>query len=66
MKALSVADYTVFMTVNKKLAFDAEYIAESKDLTHQRDHFKTCSNNCLTLAKAESYLHNLFTNSIAP
>jgi hypothetical protein len=52
MKALSEADHTAFMAVNEKLAFDAEHIAESKDITHQRDHFKTFSDNLLTLAKA--------------
>ncbi len=52
MKALSKADHTTFMAVNEKLAFDAEHIAESKDLTHQRDHFKTFSDNFFTLAKA--------------
>lgn len=52
MKALSEADHTAFMAVNEKLAFDAEHIAESKDLTHQRDHFKTFSDNFFTLAKA--------------
>ncbi len=52
MKALSEADHKAFMTVNEKLAFDAEHIAESKDLTHQRDHFKTFSDNFFTLAKS--------------
>ncbi len=52
MKTLSEADHTTFMAVNEKLAFDAEHIAESKDLTHQRDHFKSFSDNFFTLAKA--------------
>lgn len=51
-KTLSAADHTVFMSVNEKLAFDAEHISESKDLTHQRDHFKSFSDNFFTLAKA--------------
>lgn len=52
MKVLFEADHITFMAVNEKLAFDAEHIAESKDLTHQRDHFKTFSDNIFTLAKA--------------
>ncbi len=52
MKALSAADHKAFMAVNEKLAFDAEHIAESKDIAHQRDHFKTLSDNFLSLAKA--------------
>lgn len=52
MKALSEADHTIFMSLNEKLAFGAEHIAESKDIAHQRDHFKTFSDNLLTLAKA--------------
>ena len=52
MKALSEADHTAFMAVNEKLAFDAEHIAESKDLAKQKDHFKTFSDNLFTLAKA--------------
>ncbi len=52
MKILSEADHATFMAVNEKLAFDAEHIAESKDLTHQRDHFKTFSDNIFSLAKA--------------
>ncbi len=51
MKALSAADHTSFMAVNEKLAFDAEHISESKDIAHQRDHFKTFSDNFFTLAK---------------
>lgn len=52
MKALAEADHTTFMAVNEKLTFDAEHIAESKDIAHQRDHFKTFSDNFFTLAKA--------------
>ncbi|TAG10079.1 MAG: DUF3347 domain-containing protein [Sphingobacteriia bacterium] len=52
MKALSAADHTAFMFVNEKLAFDAEHMAESKDIAHQREHFKTFSDNFFTLAKA--------------
>ena len=52
MKTLSDADRSTFITINEKLAFDAEHISESKDIAHQRDHFKTFSDNLFTLAKA--------------
>ena len=51
MKALSEADHSAFMTVNEKLALDAEHIAESKDIAQQRAYFKSFSNNFLALAK---------------
>jgi hypothetical protein len=51
MKGLSEADHTAFMTVNEKLTFDGEHITESKDIAHQRDHFKTLSDNLFILAK---------------
>ena len=52
MKALSQADHTAFMALKEKLAFDARHISESKDISHQREHFSSLSNNIYKLAKA--------------
>ncbi|MEO6316216.1 MAG: DUF3347 domain-containing protein [Chitinophagaceae bacterium] len=52
MKALSEADHNAFMPLNEKLAFDARHISESKDISHQREHFSALSNNIYKLAKA--------------
>jgi Protein of unknown function (DUF3347) len=51
MKAFSTVDHNAFMAVNEKLAFDAEHIAETKEIAHQRDHFKTFSDNLFNFAK---------------
>lgn len=51
-KALSEADRKAFDPLQEKLAFDAEHIAETKDIGHQRDHFDTFSENLYKLAKA--------------
>lgn len=51
MEALSTEEHSVFMQVMKDLAFDAEHIAETKDVGHQRDHFTTLSNNMYKLIK---------------
>ena len=52
MKALSAADMNAFMSLQEKLAFDAKHIAESKEISHQREHFQSFSNNFYKLAKA--------------
>ncbi len=52
MKALSEADHNTFMPLKEKLAFDARHISESKDISHQREHFSALSNNIYKLAKA--------------
>jgi hypothetical protein len=36
---ITTEEHTVWMKVMKDLAFDAEHIAETKDVGHQRDHF---------------------------
>ena len=51
MEALSTEEHSVFMQVMKDLVFDAEHIAETKDVGHQRDHFTTLSNNIYKLIK---------------
>ena len=51
MEELSTEEHSVFMQVMKDLVFDAEHIAETKDVGHQRDHFTTLSNNIYKLIK---------------
>lgn len=51
MDELSYEEHTVWMKVMKELAFDAEQIAETKDVTHQRDHFMRLSKNMYELIK---------------
>jgi len=51
METLSVTEHTVWMKVQKDLAFDAEHINETKDASHQRDHFTSLSKNMYELMK---------------
>ena len=51
MKTLPAGDHAAFMSLHIKLAFDARHISESKEITHQREHFKSFSDNFYTLAK---------------
>ena len=51
MNKLSNEEHTVWMKVMKDLAFDAEHIAETKDVAHQRDHFMSLSKNMYELIK---------------
>jgi hypothetical protein len=51
MKSLSESGHSVFMSVNNKLAYDARHISETKDIDHQREHFKSLSDNFFLLAK---------------
>ncbi|WP_343304131.1 DUF3347 domain-containing protein [Chitinophaga niabensis] len=51
-KSLSEADRKAFEPLQEKLTFDAEHIAETKDISHQRDHFQSFSENFYKLAKA--------------
>ncbi|HVU96860.1 MAG TPA: DUF3347 domain-containing protein [Puia sp.] len=52
MKSLSAADMNAFMPLQEKLAFDAKHIAETKEISHQREHFQSFSSNFYKLAKA--------------
>ncbi len=52
MESLDMNTHTVWMKVTKDLAFDAEHISETKDASHQRDHFMTLSKNMYELMKA--------------
>ncbi len=51
MDKLTTEEHTVWMKVMKDLAFDAEHIADTKDASHQRDHFMTLSKNMYALIK---------------
>ncbi len=51
MEQLSAEEHNIWMKVMKDLAFDAEHIAETKDASHQRDHFISLSKNMYALIK---------------
>ncbi|TAF45251.1 MAG: DUF3347 domain-containing protein [Sphingobacteriales bacterium] len=51
MDKLSAEEHTTWMKVMKDMAFDAEHIADTKDASHQRDHFITLSKNMYALIK---------------
>jgi hypothetical protein len=52
VKKLSENDKKAFTSLKDKLILDAEHISESKDVSHQRDHFSILSTNVYALAKA--------------
>lgn len=51
MEKLATEEHTIWMKVMKELAFDAEHIADTKEASHQRDHFTTLSKNMYDLIK---------------
>jgi copper chaperone CopZ len=51
METLSTNEHTIWMKVQKDLVFDAEHINETKDASHQRDHFMSLSKNMYELIK---------------
>ncbi len=51
MNKLTTEEHIVWMKVMKELAFDAQHIADTKDVAHQRDHFITLSKNMYELIK---------------
>ena len=51
MSKLSTEEHNVWMNVMKDLSFDAEHISETKDASHQRDHFTSLSDNMYKLMK---------------
>jgi hypothetical protein len=51
MKSMTPADHKAFMALEDKLAFDARHISESKDISHQREHFTSLSANLFKLAR---------------
>lgn len=52
MEALKAEEHTAWMAAKNGLALDAEHIAGTKELGHQRDHFASLSANMYTLLKA--------------
>ncbi len=54
MKQLSMESHTVWMKVMDELKFDAEHIAETKDVPHQRDHFISLSDNMYAMMKVNA------------
>ncbi len=51
MDKLAMDEHMAWMKVMKDLAFDAEHIADTKDASHQRDHFMPLSKNMYALIK---------------
>ncbi len=51
MDKLAMDEHMAWMKVMKDLAFDAEHIAETKETSHQRDHFTSLSKNMYALMK---------------
>lgn len=51
MDKLATEEHAVWMKVMKDLAFDAEHISDTKEASHQRDHFMTLSKNMYELIK---------------
>ena len=51
MEKLAMDEHMAWMKVMKDLAFDAEHISETKDPSHQRDHFTTLSKDMYALMK---------------
>lgn len=52
MGELEQKQHMAWMKVMKDLDFDAEHIAETKDVGHQRDHFTSLSENMYKVIKA--------------
>jgi len=51
MKSMPKEEMTAFMGLQDKLEFDAKHISETKEITHQREHFANFSANLFKLAK---------------
>jgi hypothetical protein len=50
-KTLTAAENSVFSSLKEKLVMDAKYISDAKEISKQRDYFKTFSDNFYVLAK---------------
>ena len=55
MDKLAMEVHTVWMKVLKDLREDAEHITNSKDISHQREHFMSLSKNMYALMKVSKY-----------
>lgn len=54
MDKLTAGEHAIWMNVLKNLNADAAYIAATKDVKNQRDHFDTLSNNIYELIKVSN------------
>jgi copper chaperone CopZ len=52
MANFNTEQHGVYMPLAEKIKFDAEHIEETKDVSHQRDHFDTLSDNVFKVVKA--------------
>ncbi len=48
---LTTEQHTLFASLVDKIKLDTQYIADTKEVKHQRDHFNDLSNNLFTLIK---------------
>lgn len=55
MDKLDMETHMVWMKVVKQIKEDAEHIADTKDIKHQRDHFTTLSKDIYSLIKVSKY-----------
>jgi len=55
MDKLEMESHMVWMKVVNTIKEDAEHIADTKDVKHQRDHFTTLSKDIYSLIKASKY-----------
>ena len=55
MDKLDMDVHMVWMKVVKQIKEDAEHIADTKDIKHQRDHFTTLSKDIYSLIKVSKY-----------
>ena len=55
MANFSPEQHGVYMPLAEKIKFDAEHIEETKDVSHQRDHFDTLSDNVFKVVKTFNF-----------
>ncbi len=55
MDKLEMEVHMVWMKIMNQIRVDAEHIADTKDIKHQRDHFTTLSKDIYTLIKVSKY-----------
>lgn len=60
METLKMEEHTVWMKVEKDLKFDATHIAETKDASHQREHFMALSKNMYELIKVSTSAETVY------
>jgi len=60
METLKTDEHTVWMKVMKDLVFDATHINETKEASHQRDHFATLSKNIYELIKVSKQPETIY------